>query len=56
MDHIICFAAAYHKEVLNGFGSNGAQAADEDDGLGFELCEQNREEVAEGVVEEDVQD
>ena len=56
MDHVISLTPAHLEEVLGGFGSNGAQAADEDDVLGFELREQDGKEVAEGVVEEDVED
>ena len=40
----------------SGFGGYGAQTADKDDVLGFELREQNREQVAKWIVEKDVED
>ena len=46
MDDVIRFAPAHLEEVLGGFGSNGAQTANEDDVLGFELWEQDGKEVA----------
>ena len=55
MDDIIRFTPAHLEEILGGFSGNGTQAADEDDVLGFEFREQNREEVAKRVVEKDVE-
>ena len=56
VDNVICLTPSHLEQVLGGFGDNGAQAADEDDMLGLELREQNREEVAKRIVEEDVED
>ena len=56
VDHVIRFAPAHLEEILGGFSSNGAQAADEDDVFWLELGEQNGKKVTEGVVEEDVED
>ena len=55
MDDVIRFAPAHFEEVLGSFGSDGAQAADEDDVLGLKLREQDGKKVAERVVEEDVE-
>lgn len=55
VDDIIRFAPAHLEEILGGFGGNGTQATDEDDVLGLEFAKQDRKEVAEGVVEEDVE-
>lgn len=54
MDDVICFAPAHLEQVLGGFSGNRAKTADEDDVLGFEPREQNREEIAERIVEKDV--
>ena len=54
VDDVIRFAPAHLEQVLSGFGGNGAQTADKDDVLGLELRKQDREEVAEWIVEEDV--
>ena len=39
VDDVICLAPAHLKQVLSGFGGNGAQATNENDVLGFELGE-----------------
>ena len=39
MDDVISLAPAHLEQVLSGFGGNGAQTADKDDVLGFELRE-----------------
>lgn len=56
MDDIVRFAPAHLEKVLSGFGGYGAQTANEDNMLGLEFGEQDGKEVAEGVVEEDVED
>lgn len=48
MDDVIRFAPAHFEEVLGSFGSDGAQAADEDDVLGLKLREQDGKEITEG--------
>ena len=45
MDHVVRFAPAHLEDVLDGFGSDGAQAPDEDDMLGFELWEEDWKEI-----------
>jgi len=56
VDNVVRLAPAHPEEVLGGFGGNGTQAADENDVPGFEFREEDWEEVAEGVIEEDVED
>lgn len=56
VDDVVSLTPAHLEEVLGCFGSNGAEAADEDDVLGFELWEQDGKKIAERVVEEDVED
>lgn len=56
MDNVICLAPAHFEQVLGSLSGNRTQAADEDDMLRLELWEQDRKEVTERVVEEDVED
>ena len=56
MDDVIRFAPAHFEQVLCGFGGNRAQTADENYVLGFELREQNQEEIAKRIIKEDVED
>ena len=55
VDHVIRFTPAHFEEVLGCFGGDGAQAADEDDMLGFKFGEEERDEIAERIVKKDVQ-
>ena len=55
MNDVICLAPAHLEEVLDGFGGDRAQTADEDEMLGGELWEQDGDEVSERVVKEDVE-
>lgn len=52
VDHVVRFAPAHFEEVLGGLGGNVAHAADEDDALGFELWEQDQEDVVKRTVAE----
>lgn len=54
VDDVIRFAPAHFEEVLGSFGSDGAQAADEDDVLGLKLREQDGKEITEGVVKKNI--
>ena len=56
VDHVIRFAPAHLEQILGSFGGNRAQTANEDNVLGFEFREQDGKEVAERIVEEDVED
>ena len=52
MDQVICLAPSHFDEALSYFGGNVAHAADEDNALGFELWEQDQEDVVKRTVAE----